>query len=134
MQSPVNSAKGADARCETASELFGSLGGALDTATVLRHSVNNAGANLSRAIETANFEAARSLILDYRTEILAELSFAATQDDREQVAAHAVESLTRYLHLARAVRSHICAQFRTNSGSTVYQASHDERHTMQALG
>ena len=96
--------------------------------------VNKAGARLSHAIEAANFEAARTLVLDYRTEILAELSTAATQHEREQVAADAVESLTRYLHLARAVRSHIAAQLRANTGSTLYQPSVDGRHTVRALG
>ena len=41
----TNSAKGADARCQTAEELASPLGGALEAVTVLRGFLNRAGRN-----------------------------------------------------------------------------------------
>lgn len=88
---------------------------------------------LRSALEAGDFVRAQPLVYGFAAALRAELASAVPQQ-RVLLLRDAQQILNQYLHLARAMRSHLCARLQALSAHSLYQAKRDHTHTWRLDG
>jgi hypothetical protein len=89
---------------------------------------------LQHAIQAGDFEAARSLSIEYGKAVCNELTLAKNIDERTEILDRSIRTLRQQLHLARVVRSHISARLTATSRQHLYGTCESRDYTWQLNG
>ena len=89
---------------------------------------------LRRALEAGDFKAAEPLVSDFGSALCRQIALAPTAQARASLHSDALNALSRYLYLARAMRSHLLARLQALTAHSLYQAKREEAHTWRVDG
>ncbi len=96
--------------------------------------MDNLVSRLTSALEAGDFDTHRALLPEYRASVVEAVAKAETQSFREELLAAAIRQNDQWIHLTRAIRSHIQQELLVVTGESHYYNDADERHIIHALG